>query len=470
MENSKPHSNPICLPNQRERSDSKTVFFKSAGRVVINRRLLNILAVIYGILLVYASLMPFDFGSNVYLTAELTRLWNSWSISIPAHISGSDVASNLVLYFPLGYILALRLRISRSSACLPVFASTMICSALSAGIEIVQLTLASRTSSAFDWILNSLSGCAGAVAGVLWGVALCIAIVEWLQTAWQKRPIDIATIIILGLLAADALSPFLPTILPKQVYRNIRSAQLNPWEAINLQPWHWWLFIRVAPYGILTILLAAWGECVRPALVVWTKAAFWVFGFALCLESSKLLIVSRTFNIANIATSLIGCGMGVLIGRHLAGKVSVGLKAELACVGILLYVLYLAWTPFNFAWITDISKRVNLSPVAWLPFYSYAMGSGLNHVRLFVQSVLLMGLFTYFLRLRFPWFEKRSLGLPTAILLSTLLGMVAEGGQVFLMSRWPSMTDIYCFALGGGLGMWIKRPASHRITDASSPS
>jgi VanZ family protein len=432
-------------------------------RLIINKRLLSILAITYGGMLVYASLMPFDFASDVDFAGEFARVWESWHINIPARFSGSDVASNLALYFPLGFILALRLRVSRSDVFLSVFVSTIICSALSAGIETLQLSLISRTSSASDWLLNSLSGCAGAVSAVVCGVALWYAIIEWLQKAWRNRPFDIAIIVFAGLLAADALSPFLPTIQLTQVWRNLKRAQLNPWEAFMLHPWHSWLVTRVAVYGILTMLLAVWGGRVRPALIVWIKAAFLALGFALCLEVGKLMIVSRTFSIANITASLMGCGIGIIIGIPLAGKISARLKVELACEAIFLYVLYLAWTPFDFVWISDISKRVAFSPVKWLPFYDYAMGSELNHVRLFVQTVLLMGMLIYLLRLRFPWFEKRSWGLLTAIFLSALLGAIAEGGQIFLLSRWPTVTDVYCFALGGGLGMWIKRPSSHRI-------
>jgi VanZ family protein len=414
--------------------------------------------------------MPFDFASDVNFADEFARVWGSWPINIPARFSGSDVASNLALYFPLGYILALRLRISRSDIFSSVLVSTILCSALSAGIETLQLSLISRTGSALDWFLNSLSGCAGAVAGVVCGVAFWNAIVEWLQTAWRKRPIDIATIVFAGLLAADALSPFLPTILLKQVWRNLKMAQLNPMDAFRMHPWHWWLVTRVATFGILAMLLAVWGGRVRPALSVWIKAAFCALGFAVCLEVGKLVIISRTFNIANIAASLIGCGIGIIIGKYSAGKISARLKVELACGAILFYVLYLAWTPFDFVWISDIHKRLDFSPVKWLPFYSYAMGSELNHVRLFVQSVFLMGILVYLLRLRFLWFEAHRLGLAAAVSLSALLGVLAEAGQIFILSRTPSMTDVYCFALGGILGTWVKRPSSHRIVDASELS
>jgi VanZ family protein len=418
-------------------------------------------------MLVYASLMPFDFAADVNFANEFARVWTSWPKHMPARFSGSDVASNLALYFPLGYILALRLRLSRLDFSFSVIVPTIVCSALSAAIETIQLLLLSRTSSVSDWLLNTFSGCVGAVAATICGIALWNAIVEWLRTAWKNRPVDIATIIFAGLLVADALSPFLPTILLKQVWRNLKRAQLDPWDAFGQHAWHWWFVTRVVVYGVLTMLLAVWGARAKPSLAVWIKTAFMAFGFALCLEVGKLMIVSRTFNIANIAAGLLGCVVGIIIGRNLAGRISPRLKVELACAAISFYVLYLAWTPFDFAWVPDISERLDFSIVKWLPFYHYAMGSELNHVRLFVQSVFLMGILVYLLRLRFLSIEESRWGLLAAVFLSALLGAIVEAGQIFILSRWPSITDVYCFTFGGILGALVKRPSTHHIVSSS---
>jgi len=266
-----------------------------------------------------------------------------------------------------------------------------------------------------------------------------------------------------GLLVADALSPFLPTILLKQVWRNIHSAALNPLEGFSLHAWHWWLVTRVAVYAVLTMLLAVWGARGRTLFVERIKAGALAFGFALCLEVGKLMIVSRTFNSANIVASLLGCVVAVIIGEYLAAKTSVRLKIELASAAILFYVFYLAWTPFDFVRISNIFKRIDFSPVKLLPFYHYAMGAELNHIRLFVQSVFLMGVFIYLLRVRLGWFERNRFSFLTALILAALLGIFAEGGQIFILSRWPSMTDVYCFAIGGFWGASIKRPLSHQV-------
>jgi hypothetical protein len=122
-----------------------------------------------------------------------------------------------------------------------------------------------------------------------------------------------------------------------------------------------------------------------------------------------------------------------------------------------MYVIYLAWTPFNFTYDYARIQKMLPTPVQMLPLYHYAMGAKMNHIRLFLQSVFLQGLLIYLLRIRFGWFKKRFPGIIYAVLLSGLFAFFLESGQFFLSSRVPSMTDIYCFSLGGGLGAMIQR-------------
>jgi len=84
--------------------------------------------------------------------------------------------------------------------------------------------------------------------------------------------------------------------------------------------------------------------------------------------------------------------------------------------------------------------------------YDYAMGASLNHVRLFVQSIFLTAMLVYLLKIRLGWFKRDGYGVLAAAFFCAFLGILQEGGQLFLASRHPSITDIYCFAAGGCLG------------------
>ena len=420
-------------------------------------RLLTILGVFYLVMLVYASFMPFDFALGEHIGQKFNHFWNHWPINSTARASGSDVVSNLALYVPLGWLITVRCLLGRVNVYLSLTISVLICSTVSVCVELVQLTSFFRISSAADWLLNTISGCAGATAGAICGKKLWAIGIRWLRKCWNTRPVDIATLAFMGLLAADALAPYIPTILLKQVWHSLKISHFDIGEGLALHPWHWWVVTRVLIYAALTMLLASWGGQ-KPGQRRWISSATLAAVFALGMELLKPIIVSRSINMANVATSWSGCFAAVLVGAFLFGRFSTHKKLELAIAVLLIYVFYLAWIPLNFVWNPEMFHKKLPSPVQLLPFYHYAMGAKLNHVKLFVQSVFLPGILVYLLRVRFGWFE----GVHTKIVLSAIfagsLGLLLEGGQFFLPFRTPSMTDIYCFSLVGVLGAWIHRP------------
>jgi VanZ family protein len=124
------------------------------------------LALIYVVLVVYASLFPFSdwrvagVAPWEYLLAPLPRYW-----------TGFDVAINVVGYIPLGGLLALtalRTGRGRYAIVLPL----LLGGVLSASMETLQTLLPMRVPSKEDLILNALGALLGAVATLLlerWG-------------------------------------------------------------------------------------------------------------------------------------------------------------------------------------------------------------------------------------------------------------------------------------------------------------
>lgn len=423
------------------------------------RKPLTALVLIYGALLLYASLMPYDFtGVGDWRRLWRGEFWNHWPFNPRARISGSDVVSNLVLYAPLGLLLATRGRFSRLGAPTVFLFSTVFCSFLSLGVETLQGLTLSRTPSAADWLLNTLSGMTGALCGTLRGKTVWERVHSSLVNRWRERPLDILTLMVAGLLAADALSPFLPTILLSQVWRNLKNAHFDLLAGLAQHPWHWWLVTRILVYLMLTCLLAAWGGGSN-RLRSWWRAALLATALAVGLELLKPLIVSRTLNLANVATSAVGVLAAFGVGPLLLPRLASRRKLELGLLALLAYGFYLAWTPFNFVLDGELLRQKLPRPVELLPFYHYAMGASLNHARLFVQTIALTGILVYLLRVRFPELDdNRRRRLILAVLLTGLIGILQEGGQMLLPRRTPSMTDVYCFMIGGALGAWISRP------------
>jgi VanZ family protein len=128
---------------------------------------------VYAILIVYASLYPFDqwrfqgIAPWVYLTAPLPRYW-----------TGFDVLSNALGYAPLGFLLALALHRTRPEWPAVVLATTTA-AALSLTLEATQMFLPVRVPSNVDAALNT----AGALAGA--SMARLLAWAGWMDR-WSR--------------------------------------------------------------------------------------------------------------------------------------------------------------------------------------------------------------------------------------------------------------------------------------------
>lgn len=427
----------------------------------LERKPITILVLVYAVLLVYASLMPYNFSSDIHFSDQFSGIWKYWPINPHARISGADIVSNLLLYIPLGLLLSLRLFLGRFSAAQAFIIAFLACSVLSAGIEFFQMYTLSRISSASDWLFNSVSGLMGAAAGVTAGPPAWEHGILWLKAKWKNTPVMIGTLALMMLMAADALSPFLPSILLKHIGRSIRSSFFELSQGLMVHPWHWWIVQRLLLYGLLTVLLTA---CLKPYLrrhrAVQAAVLAVLFGFV--LEFSKLFILSRVFNIANICVSSFGCAAAVLIIRSTRIRLSPERQLDTAIIMLIFYIFYMGWFPFDFQSDT-IKTEAFLTPVKWLPLYDYAMGASLNHARLFMQSLFMLAVLIYIIRVRYGWFSRSTAGGVSAFLFCGFLGFLQEAGQMFLVSRTPSTTDIYCFAVGGFLGVLVRRPPGHKM-------
>ena len=128
---------------------------------------------LFGVLVAYASLYPFEGwrvqGSNpfAFLTEPLPRYWLAF-----------DVFSNLVGYVPLGFLLAVTALRSGRGGFLRAGAFVLP-SLLSLLLETLQVYLPSRVPSNVDWALNTAGGALGA------GLAFALAPMGWLAH-WQR--------------------------------------------------------------------------------------------------------------------------------------------------------------------------------------------------------------------------------------------------------------------------------------------
>ncbi len=124
-------------------------------------RLAWILAVAYLLVIVYASLQPFQ-GWRVPPQEILHFLSAAW----PRFITLQDVMVNVAAYVPLGLLLSIGWG-ARHGPARGALAAAFAAAALSLAMEAVQMFLPSRIASNVDLLANSLGALLGAMAAPL---------------------------------------------------------------------------------------------------------------------------------------------------------------------------------------------------------------------------------------------------------------------------------------------------------------
>ncbi len=218
---------------------------------------------IYAILIVYASLYPFDnwriqgIAPWAFLMTPLPRYW-----------TGFDVLSNVVGYAPLGFLLALALHRTRPNGPAIVL-TTLVAAALSLTMESLQMFLPVRVPSNVDAALN--------ISGAFGGAVIARAL-EWvgLLDRWSRFrdrwfvPDASGAMALLALWPFALLFPAPVTFGLGQVLERVEASLAHvledslllewlPWREVELQPLLPISEILCVAIGLLLPCLLAFG-------------------------------------------------------------------------------------------------------------------------------------------------------------------------------------------------------------------
>jgi len=163
-------------------------------------------AAAYAALIVYCSLYPFTGWRlpDQPLFSFLTAL-------PPAHVSKSDLLTNLLAYIPLGFLLE-RYLSSRRSDLAPAFAATIAGTLISFLMESLQMFLPSRTASNIDLASNAAGTLFGAAIAVLAGSDIPLLRPVLLRVRRLENEIAPPALLAVALWAGSQLTPFVPSM------------------------------------------------------------------------------------------------------------------------------------------------------------------------------------------------------------------------------------------------------------------
>ncbi len=431
----------------------------------MRRRGLVILCLIATVGILYGSCMPFALNTDQdQIRAKARWFLHQWPLG-PGHVSRLDIIANVALYLPLGLLITLAIRpTSRGGKLVAVPIIAALGLTLSALVETLQLFLDGRVSSPSDLLMNTLGTAAGAVLGVTVAPPAWRTLRRRFRETWREDPLVLLGFLLAALLVADALFPLLPTLDVGQVLRSIRRSAFDPRVGWQIHPWHHWLIRRLLPWASVAALLS----CSRRGPQPW-RVAGWVVLLAAACEAGKLFIISRVANVTNVGVTLVAAVAGSLAGYALLRRLRPDALLRLAAVVLVVYLAYIQWTPFTFAWSMDLAEAQFPRGTQWLPMYHYAMGARPEDVRLFLRSVSLLAAVAYCLLGQRTNRPKTKRGrMVTGALIGLGLALALESGQLFLPSRVASTTDLFCMTLGGVLGGWLTH--RHPLPDQPSAS
>lgn len=298
----------------------------------------------YALLLVYGSLYPFG-GWHGPFDGALDFLVAPW----PRYFTRSDIITNILVYLPLGVLLARALRQRLNPA--PCFAVALAAALLlSLVLEGLQSFLPGRVASRLDWLLNGLGAGLGALAAALAQTRRTpFRALLMLRRRWflPGHAADLG-LLVLGTWALAQLIPLLLYLDADSLQKGIASL----WRAL-MQPslLHWQLLaadaLGIAGLGLFVTLHARAAKSLMPLYIVFVVAVLLL----------RVPVMSWRLSLESGAGALLG-----LAGATVFLRSPQGLRLAAAAAMIFIGFALLKLAPEFSLWFKP-PREVN-----WIPF------------------------------------------------------------------------------------------------------
>jgi len=410
-----------------------------------------VLLVLWGLFVLYATMLPFDFSATGELVqTRLRRLWER-----PLRGTGgswADVVSNVLLFMPWGFLLAVWLA-GRGRHYLGVQTLALLSGALVSGtVEFVQLFAPGRTPSVVDLVTNTFGSSVGALVGWLWA--------RWI---WPITSVRVRQLVVVhpmtGCALATAAALMIAGVL--QLHVNLAPVELKgalkAARPIPIGPPLWGLAPPPKTWsraGELLVWVLAGGlfalaarESGRRGLGAIRWACGLAGGLSLAILAFQVAIPGREVDMTSVALALAGSALGAApVARSADEDARRWITPALLIWG--LAVVIAAWNPPRFAWAVRPFWRLERV----VPFWSYYGSRSFADLADLVGEVLVFMPLGALLAAR-SWRQS----FPGAVLFGLALGAVLEIGQIFLPGRTADVTDVISAAAGAGLGLVLWR-------------
>jgi len=406
------------------------------------------LLVLWGLFIVYGTMLPFDFSaSRGQVVAKLGRLWRhplgggSWH----------DVHSNVLLFMPWGLLLGIW-RAGRGTGFVPAMILGLLSGALLSGsVEFLQLFAPARATSLIDLITNTFGSCVGALFGWPWARWVWPRLSIRIRQVISVRPLAGCSLAVLALLFVAGLAPFHVSLAPSDMRAALEGARLDPFGflfqgASPPDPWRWIgeLLTWVLAGGLFA--LAAEESSQRGVRAIGCTIAV-AGSMSLAIQASHVLIPGRAIDMTSVVIAVFGSAVGS------APVVCLPARDPRRWIPVALLIWGLAvvvasWRPARFAWPVPPYWRTERI----VPFWSYFGSRSLADLADVIGQALIFIPLGAILGAR-SWRQSFA----GTVLIGLVVGYLLEVGQVFLPDRGADISDAISAAAGAGLGWGLWR-------------
>lgn len=451
------------------------------------RRVAFLWFLVYAALIVLVTLFPSELRTDPASVANrLQSLYRSFT-SLPRELNSlRDLATNFILYVPLGILLAWVVPDRGVARWLGLLAGPL----LSATLETAQIWT-TRYPSMWDLIMNGGGHIAGFVVvarvRAQRGLTPALFVGRGDGTSRQRLAAGLRQVYVplVGLLA---LLPFNVTVNVGVLWEKLVGTLPNA-GAIWLSPLAPFPAERITGLPLALVLFVPFGFLSTVAAPQHGRRAFVRFaGFAaivsLVIELAQVVVRARSSDVLQPLAAAVGAAIGVGLARlwdrsaasagDADSRRAFGLRDGLL-VAILAWILILtvvAWQPFTFvtSWKEAASRLIH--ETEWLPLHAYVSGQRSlaiwkdlgREMAWYVPLGMLLQ--AHHARVRWPnWLPPRVI-VAGAIALG--VATTLELGQAAVIGRLADTTDILSHCLGAGLGYLILSALGRARVDRSS--
>ena len=408
------------------------------------------LLLLWGLFIVYATLLPFNFSApSDLIRRRIERIWarplrgGSWQ----------DVQGNVLLFMPWGFLLAIELARRGFGFILAMMVALCTGAFLSGSVEVVQLFAPSRTSSFIDLVTNSFGATVGALFGWPW-IRLIWPVVSVRLRHWISAfPLGTCALLLGVVVLFAGLSPFDFRPKPHDVKAAWGAAQLIPFgrQAVepvrSAKPLNWAAELLTWALGGGLFALAALESRLRGAWAIVGCAVAAAVLLTLAVEICQLAIPAREVDATSVVLALLGSALGagvVIRSGHGDPKRLIAPAIAIWCLA----VIFTLWNPPQITAPERPYWRLERVVPFWSYFHSRTLADladVIGQVLIFMPLGALLGART----------NRQSFA--GAVFAGLLFGVVIEVGQAFLPGPTTDISDAITASGGAGLGLALWR-------------